>query len=133
MNAHPRDVAMPSQQTYFVIFAALLGLLVVTVAVAFAHLEHPWNTVIALVIATIKAALVVLYFMHVRYQRPPIWVTASAGLLWLFILLGLTFSDYMTRRFDQHGPPVERQISMQDRSAHQNGDANVVDVARAGP
>ena len=55
------------------------------------------NVVIALTIAVIKATLVVLYFMHVRYSSRLIWVVFTSALFWLVILFALTFSDYWTR------------------------------------
>ncbi len=52
---------------YFVIFASLMVLTAMTVAVAYYDLG-PLNTIVALSIAVTKAALVILYFMHVRYS-----------------------------------------------------------------
>ena len=61
--------------------------------------DFPWqfNTVIALTIAVIKATLVVLYFMHVRYSSRLIWVIVTSALFWLAIMFALTISDYWTR------------------------------------
>jgi cytochrome c oxidase subunit 4 len=56
-----------------------------------------WNAIVALSIAVIKATLVVLYFMHVRYSSKLTWVFVGAGLVWLIILFAFTLSDYMTR------------------------------------
>ena len=42
-----------------------------------------WNAIVALSIAVIKATLVVLYFMHVRYSSKLTWVFVVAGLVWL--------------------------------------------------
>ena len=68
-----------------------------TVAAAF--FDFPWrlNTIVALTIATIKATLVVLYFMHVRYSTRLVWVIVISALFWMGILFALTFSDYFTR------------------------------------
>jgi cytochrome c oxidase subunit 4 len=84
------------RQVYYKIFAALIVLTAVTVAVAFIDLG-PLNTMIALAIAVTKAMLVLLFFMHVRYSGHLIWVAVGAGAFWLGILLVLTFSDYVTR------------------------------------
>ena len=86
-----------SLKTYLVVFAALMVLLVVTVAVAFFVHAGDLNLIIALVIATIKAALVVLYFMHVLYASRLTKIFVCAAFLWLAILFGLTFADYLTR------------------------------------
>ena len=57
----------------------------------------PLNAIVALSIAVLKATLVVLYFMHVRYSSKLTWVFVCAGLIWLFILFAFTLSDYLTR------------------------------------
>jgi cytochrome c oxidase subunit 4 len=68
-----------------------------TVVAAFYDFPGPLNAVVALTIASIKATLVVLYFMHVRYSGRLVWLVIVAGLLWLAILFAITFSDYWTR------------------------------------
>jgi cytochrome c oxidase subunit 4 len=71
------------------------------------HLLFPGaNTVVALTIAVIKATLVVLYFMHVRYSARLIWVVVVAGFFWLGILFVLTMSDYLSRPWVNVKPVV---------------------------
>jgi cytochrome c oxidase subunit 4 len=55
------------------------------------------NTPIALVIATIKATLVILFFMHVIHSTRLTWVVIVSSFLWLAVLFVLTFADYLTR------------------------------------
>lgn len=86
-----------SLATYLIVFAALMVLLIVTVAVAFFVHAGDLNLIIALVIATIKAALVVLFFMHVKYASRLTKIFVSAAFLWLAILFALIFADYLTR------------------------------------
>ncbi len=81
---------------YFAIFGTLMVLTTVTVWVAF-HNLGPLNAVVALTIATIKAVLVILYFMHARYGGKLTWVIIVSGFFWLGILLVLTMTDYVTR------------------------------------
>lgn len=95
------DEAGPSPSVYYRVFAALAVLLALTVGLAFVDLGR-FNTAAALSVAWLKAVLVVLYFMHVRYGKRLIALTAAAGLVWLAIMLGLTLCDYMTR--DWLGP-----------------------------
>ena len=83
-------------KVYLGIFAALMGLTFLTVYVAYLDLG-PWNLFVALAIAVVKALLVVLWFMHVRYSSRLTWMFAAAGLLWIGILFTLTLSDDMTR------------------------------------
>ena len=94
MTSHPA-----SHRTYFLIYAALLVLLVVTVAVAKVDLGAAALPV-ALLIAGSKAVLIVLYFMHVKDSDSLTRLIAVAGLLWLCILLGLTACDFMFNTVD---------------------------------
>jgi cytochrome c oxidase subunit 4 len=81
---------------YYRVFATLLVLTGLTVWVAFQDLGAA-NTVVAMTIAVIKATLVVLYFMHVRYGSRLTWVFVVAGVFWLAVLITLTLSDELTR------------------------------------
>ena len=76
----------------------MLGTLL-TVWAGFRDFPGPLNVVVALTIACIKATLVVLYFMHVRYSGRLIPLVIVAALLWLVILFAITFSDYWTRQW----------------------------------
>jgi cytochrome c oxidase subunit IV len=85
-----------SRKVYFLVFGALMVLTVVTWLVA--QVDLGWaNDVVALTIAVVKALLVLLFFMHVRYSTRMTILTATAGFFWLAILIGLTLSDYLTR------------------------------------
>ena len=86
-----------SRKVYFAIFGALMVGTAATVIVAFIDLGGQFNTVVALTIAVIKATLVVLYFMHVRYSARLIWLVIGSALFWLAIMFAITFSDYWTR------------------------------------
>jgi cytochrome c oxidase subunit 4 len=81
---------------YYQVFAALLGLTLLTVGIAFLDLG-PLNTIIALIIAIAKALLVILFFMHLRYSSGLIWIVVGAGVFWLLLLITITVSDYLTR------------------------------------
>lgn len=84
------------RKVYFAVFAALLVLTATTTAVSFLDLG-PWNTVVALAIAFLKATLVVLFFMHVKYSPRLTQIVIAGGLFWLAILLALTLSDFLSR------------------------------------
>jgi cytochrome c oxidase subunit 4 len=84
------------KKTYYSVFAALMALLITTIGVAYIHLGE-LNIIVALSIAFIKAALIALYFMHIRYSSRLLWVFAGAGLFWLGIMFALAFADYLTR------------------------------------
>lgn len=64
----------------------------------FSTIDLGWaNTPIALLIATTKAILVILFFMHVIHSTRLTWVVIIASFVWLGILFVLTFADYLTR------------------------------------
>ena len=90
------------RRTYYLIYAILLVCTYLTWQVAFFDLGV-MNTVAALTIAVFKAALVVLFFMHVKYGDRMTWVVVFSGLFWLLILLALTFGDYLTRGWRTYG------------------------------
>ncbi len=81
---------------YLLVFVALLVLTATTASVAFVDLG-PLNNVVALGIAAVKAALVILFFMHVRYGTRLTPLVIAASLFWLVILFVLSLSDYLTR------------------------------------
>jgi cytochrome c oxidase subunit 4 len=86
-----------SVKVYLAIFLALIAGTAFTVWAGLQNFPGPLNVVIALTIAVVKATLVVLYFMHVRYSARLIWVILASALFWMGILFALTFSDYWTR------------------------------------
>ena len=85
------------RKVYFVIFGLLIVFTLLTYFAAKVDLGGGLNTIVALTIAVIKATLVVLYFMHVRYSTRLTWVIVAAAIFWLGIMFVYTISDYMTR------------------------------------
>jgi len=86
-----------SQGFSLAIGAILLVLTATTVGAAFVNLG-PFNPVVALLIATIKATLVVLFFMHVKGASEKLTgAVVVSGFFFLAILLSLSLADYMTR------------------------------------
>ena len=81
---------------YLAVFAALLVLTAITTAVAFVDLGR-LNVVIMLTIAMVKATLVVLYFMHVRWSDHLTWLVAGAAVAWLLLLVVLVTGDLAIR------------------------------------
>jgi len=91
------EIVVP-RKTYVMVWAALLMLLGLTVAVAYLHLGWA-NPAAAVGIAVIQATIIILYFMPVRYSPRLVWVFVGAGFFWLCILFALTFGDYLTRGY----------------------------------
>ena len=86
------------KSTYYAIFGSLMVLTAVTVGVAFINLGV-LNFPIAISIAILKATLVVLFFMHVKYSSQLTKLFVSMALFFLLILFGLTLTDYLSRGF----------------------------------
>lgn len=77
-------------------YLALMVLLVITYGAA--HLDLGlWNTPVSLFIATVKAGLVVVFFMHLGRERGVSKVAAVVGVVWLAILVALVLSDELSR------------------------------------
>jgi cytochrome c oxidase subunit 4 len=93
---HAPHVHVTPLSTYLLVFFGLAIGTVLTVMAANADLG-PLNTPVALLIAWIKAALVILFFMHVIHSTRLTWVVVIASFLWLGVLFVLTFADYLTR------------------------------------
>jgi cytochrome c oxidase subunit 4 len=81
---------------YWVIWAALMVGTGLTVFAASVELGV-FNIVVALLIATIKGTLVVLFFMHLRYSTKLTMVTVVAAICFLLIMFSLSMTDYLTR------------------------------------
>src|SRR5262245_11167338 len=81
---------------YYLIFLALVIGPALTVLVAFYDLGF-MNNVVMLTIACVKALLVILFFMHVRWSSKLTWVVAASGFFWLLIMFSITMSDYLSR------------------------------------
>jgi cytochrome c oxidase subunit IV len=84
------------KSTYYAVFVWLAVLLVITVAASRIDLGF-WNVPLALAIAIIKAVLIVLFFMHVRYGSPLLRLFAAGGFFWLLILLAFLVADVRAR------------------------------------
>ena len=83
-------------RVYFGVFLTLLAGTALTAWVSTIDLGI-LNNAVALAIAGTKAALVILYFMHVRYSSKLIWVFSIAGFVWLFLFFVLIMADYEMR------------------------------------
>jgi len=83
---------------YVKTLVALLILTAITIGAAYINLGDG-NVVVALFIATIKASLVVLFFMHLRWDKPVYGIVAMAGFLFLGIFLMFCLLDADSRNY----------------------------------
>ena len=81
---------------YLLVFGTLLFFTLVTVGAAYVDLKWA-NPVIALAIACFKAVVVILFFMHAKYQSRLIKMTIASGFFVFLVLIVMTMSDYVTR------------------------------------
>jgi cytochrome c oxidase subunit 4 len=82
--------------TYMIVFATLLVFTGVTVGAAYVDLGI-LNPVVALAIACFKAVVVILFFMHVKYQSKLVKLTVASGFFTFIVLITMTLTDYMSR------------------------------------
>ncbi len=85
-----------ARRTYVAVFAALLLLTVVTVLVSYVDLGL-LNVVVALLIASVKATLVALFFMHLKGENRLVWGFALVPIFFLALILLGTLTDTMLR------------------------------------
>ena len=82
--------------TYVKAILVLMVLLIVTVLAANVEMGV-LNVPIALAIATTKAVVIMMYFMHLKFSSKLVWIFASVAFVFVGILFALTMSDYFTR------------------------------------
>ncbi len=96
-HAHAHTGHHSHRPLYLKIFAALMVLLVLTVVAAKVQIPGSGNVIVALTIAVVKAALILMFFMHFRDSDHLTWLVGAATVAWFLILIALTFQDYLTR------------------------------------
>ena len=103
---------------YFTVGGALLVLTAITVAVAHFDLG-PLNLTVAMLIAAIKASLVALFFMHLKYDNKLYAIIFVTALLFMAIFIIFTLFDTMTR--DEISPeesgPINPKAVIYDQQA----------------
>jgi cytochrome c oxidase subunit IV len=85
-----------SPVVYIIIGGLLLVFTGLTVGASYLELGI-FNPIVAIAIACIKAVLVVLFFMHVKYSSKLTKLTVFCGLFTFLALIGMTLSDYFSR------------------------------------
>ena|SRR5579875_1569172 len=98
------DVTNPEHSTHHIVTPAQYGLVFATllvftgITVGAAYIDMKWaNPVIALFIACFKACVVILFFMHAKYQSRLIKMTIASGFFMFISLVAMTLSDYISR------------------------------------
>lgn len=96
-SSHSGHHIVPAK-VYVTVIIILAVLTVLTVEVAFYNMGGLINLIVALGLATIKATVVALYFMHVRHSGRLVQITIFSSLMFLALLIGGVLMDYYTRQ-----------------------------------
>ena len=109
---HQENHVLPLQ-TYLLVAAALFALTGITVGVSFIHLGG-WNAVVAVGIASIKALLVALIFMHLWYDRKIFFIIFVTSIVFLALFLSLTMFDVVSRGdiYPGYEQPIDKEAKM---------------------
>ena len=93
---HEDDMHILPDMTQFRVFVALIILTVITVT---ASVKYPGQIGIgvALVVTPLKAALILMYFMHLKFERPVFVIMFLVAISILAVVMGLTILDYQYR------------------------------------
>ena len=95
-HSHAAEGKHSHAKFYSIIFGVLVVLTIVTVAASRVDFGI-MNLVIAMGIASVKAGLVALFFMHLKYENPLTWLYAAFPLVLLGILIGSLYLDQPLR------------------------------------
>ena|ERR1700761_8211389 len=93
---HEHHVVGP--KVYGAILLALLVLTATTTGAAYLDMGV-FNPIVALGIACLKAVLVILFFMHIRYSSKLMMLTVGSGFFTFIVLITMTLSDYISRNW----------------------------------
>jgi len=91
-----QDVHIVAPRTFIAVWLVLLALTAVTVTVARMDLGA-FSTLTAVVIASVKASLVLWFFMHLKYEQRLFKVLLLVPVVTLAVIIGLTFVDVLYR------------------------------------
>jgi cytochrome c oxidase subunit 4 len=105
-------------RTYLSVGFALLILTAITVTISFIPLGG-WNAVVAVGIASLKALLVALFFMHLLYDRKIYLIIFLVALIFLTVFIVLTMFDVLRRGdINEIGKyPIEKETVIYSKSA----------------
>ena len=96
VNPEHSDHHIVTPLVYAIVFVSLLVGTAITVVAAYIDLGI-FNPVVALAIACTKAVIVILFFMHVKYQSKLVKLTVGAGFFTFLVLITMTLTDYVSR------------------------------------
>jgi cytochrome c oxidase subunit IV len=99
-HAHSEEAIKKSVRTYIMVFATLMVLTVVTVAISYLHLNVTAAITVALIVAIVKGSLVASYFMHLISEKKVIYAMLILTVLFFILLMALpSLTDRNSTRF----------------------------------
>ena len=101
---------------YFV-WAWLVGLTAIEVVLAYLHTPLFWMLLMLLGLSVVKAALIMAYFMHLKFERLNLVLTLIPAMVLTILLLNIIYPDAM--RLKSHG--VNREATFQEKPATEPG------------
>ncbi|HTW95994.1 MAG TPA: cytochrome C oxidase subunit IV family protein [Tepidisphaeraceae bacterium] len=100
---------------YVATFLLLVALLGVQIGVSYIDIPHDWFNIVAMTVACVRALLIILIFMNIIYEKWITWYFASAGFVWLGILIVLSMNDYLTRNHPANSSPKGEPVFLSPR------------------
>ena len=110
---HPHVLPL---RVYIGVGTALFVLTGITVGVAYIDLGGTWNLIVAMLVATVKASLVALFFMHLLYDNKLYAIVFSIGLFMLTAFIVETMFDTLRRDaiYEYKAPPINQKAAIYD-------------------
>ena len=106
MRRADTPIPVDSYALYAIVWLALVVLLGATVAIAKLHLLVKYSVLAPLVIASIKAGLVLAFFMHLKYEGKFLKIMLLVAVATLTVFIALTFTDVWYRG----EPPTTHEV-----------------------
>lgn len=106
-----------SMRTMYIIWAWLVGLTALEVGLAYLKTPLFWMLVILLGLSLVKAAMIMGYFMHLKFERLNLVLTLIPALVGTILLLNIFYPDAM--RLKTHG--VHREVTFQEETSAESG------------
>jgi cytochrome c oxidase subunit 4 len=130
--AHDGPHIVP-KSVLFRVFGGLIALTILTVAVAYVPLG-PLDVAVAIGIAVAKSSLVVLYFMHLKYDNPVNALTFTIGTIFVVVFVVITLLDTAFRGdLDNVSSQTVQQIRAEEEAAQEGPEAVPAESLRIAP
>jgi cytochrome c oxidase subunit IV len=93
MTASPESRHGPTMQVYVVVWIGSICLVGAEVLLAYAHLRTPVLLAILLALAVLEAGAALLFFMHLKYERPTLFWSLIPALIFVLVMMDHLWPD----------------------------------------